>query len=44
MRGRLKMSETSRTAFTMAIIVVVLFLLNYALRSVNEATIQIIPR
>jgi hypothetical protein len=44
MRGRFKMSETSRTAITMAVVLVVLFLLNCALRSVDEATIQIIPR
>jgi hypothetical protein len=44
MRSRLEMSETSRTATAIAIALVVLFLLNYALRSVDEASIQIIPR
>jgi hypothetical protein len=44
MRSRLDMSKTSRAAIATAAALVALFLLNYALRSVNEATIQIIPR
>ena len=43
MRDMLKTSETSRVATTMVVVLVVFFLLNYALRSVDEATIQIIP-
>jgi hypothetical protein len=43
MRSRLNMSETSRTAIAITIALVALFLLNYALRSVDETSIQIIP-